>query len=579
MRRDLLRWLRRRESIWIAIALAATVVAVRGAWVTDDIFITFRYCDNVLAGHGPVYNPGERSEGYTHFLWFALLTLGRAVHVDPIWLGKYVPIPFYLAALVWLVRISQRLCPGRGGWTGMPAAMLGWALHEDARRFASGGLETAAFVWALLVGVDALASTSRRRAAWAGWAFAVAAVLRPEGLLYAALAAAWFAWVDRRALRAYLLVAVILIAPLFVFRLSYYGEPLPNPYYAKSGGSAYWSQGLIYLRTYFRCYFVLAAAVLAAVPMTRALRAAPGPERDAARVGCFLAAASAITILLVTRGGGDFMFARFFLPVTPFLLLLIEQAIHALPQTRWRLAATLALVALLGVGIQRKHTIFGHKQQVSGIVDERQFYTSERWRSIRDVAKSLRQCFAGTDARVLVQGGQAALAYFAQFPIAVERFGLTDRHIAHQPIVQRGRPGHEKFATADYLYERAVCLRLAFVPARNVPQYSLMQLAGLSGDIVVYNRPLMEHLKTCSGARFLDFPLWLATTYIPQIPTVRPERLIADWNQFQHYYFNHNPDPEGLRQRLRAALAARGLVDLPERAPPVLVQDPGLLQT
>ncbi len=566
-------------AVWVAVALAAVVSAAVRAWVTDDIFITFRYCDNVLAGLGPVYNAGEHSEGYTHFLWFALLTAGRALHMDPIWLGRYAALPAYLGCLIWLVRLSGRLFPGRGGLWGVPVAMICWALHEDARRFASGGLETAAFTWALLVGFEAVAvGRSARRGAWGGWALAVATLLRPEGLLYTGLAGAFLAWTDRRALRDFVITWSLLAVPLFVFRMAYYGYPLPNPYYAKSGGLAYWSQGWIYLKTYFGSYFVLLLGLTAAVPVGRGLASVdPDARRTARALGLFFAAAVA-TILLVTRGGGDFMFARFFLPTTPLLLLLVEAGVQSLPRPGWRATAAFLCAGLMVVGIVRKHTIVGNKRNVSGIVDEPQFYPDFRMREIREAAGHLRECFAGTDATILVSGGQAALAYYTQYPNAVERFGLTDATIAHQPIRQRGRPGHEKFATPEYLFRRGVNLRFHFNPVRNVPVYSLIELGGVAGDIVVYDRALMDHLKTCHGARFLDFPIWLAESYLPSVPTLQPWRLTADWNQFQHFYFNHNADPEGLRQRLRAALAARGLTNLPENAPPVLVQDPGTLQ-
>lgn len=563
---------------WGAVAAAALVMAARRAWITDDVFITYRYCDNVLAGLGPVYNAGERSEGYTHFLWFILLTIGRALHVDPVVLGRVLPLPFYGLSLVLLARISGRLFPGRGGWFGLPVALAAWAVHEDARLFASGGLETAAFVAALLAGVDALASRGPRRGAWAGWAFSMGVLLRPEGLLYAAMGGVFLAVADRRALREYAIVGLLLCVPLFVFRMLYYGYPLPNPFYAKSGSLAYWSQGWLYTRTYFGSYFVLLGAGLAAIPIVRQWRAPEAEARRTARLLLVLGAAAALTILLVARGGGDFMFARFFLPTTPFLLLLLEAAVHSLPRPAWRALAVAACVALIVTGIVRKHALFGGKKNVAGIVDEPQFYPGFRLREIREVAANLAPCLQGTNATVLVGGGQAALAYFARFPVAVERFGLTDETIAHQPIRLRGRPGHEKFATAEYLYQRGVNLRFLFSPARNVPAYSLMEVAGVAGDIVVYDRALMEHLKTCRGARFLDFPRWLAEVYIPQIPAQRPDRLVADWNQFQNFYFLHNPDPERLRDRLRAALAARGLVNLADNPPPVLIQDPGLLQ-
>ena len=341
---------------------------------------------------------------------------------------------------------------------------------------------------------------------------------------------------------------------------------------------SYWSQGWLYTRTYFGSYFVLVGAGLAAIPITRAWRAPDANARDTTRLLVVLGAAATATIFLVARGGGDFMFGRFFLPTTPLLLLLLEAAVQSVPRPAWRGVAAAVCAGLIVVGIGRKHALVGDKKNVAGIVDEPQFYPEFRMREILEVAANLGPCLQGTHGTILVGGGQAALAYFARFPVAIERFGLTDETIAHQPIQVRGRPGHEKFATAEYLYRRGVNLRFHFSPVRNVPQYTLLEVAGVAGDIVVYDRAFMEHLKTCRGARFLDFPRWLADVYIPQVPAQRPERLVADWNQFQHFYFLHNPDPEGLRDKLRAALTARGLVNLPDQASPVLIQDPGLLQ-
>jgi len=563
------------------VGVAAIVEAARHTWVADDIFITFRYCDNLLAGHGAVYNLGERSEGYTHFLWFVLLTVGRALGIDAEHLGSWLALPAFIGSLVWLVRISARLWPGRGGLWGFPVAMLAWALHEDARRFGSGGLETMAFTWALLVGVEALLHGDPvRRARIAAWAFAIATLLRPDGLLYSALAAGWVAWTargQRAAVRDFVVVWVLLVAPVFAFRLAYYGWLLPNPYYAKSGGGAHWSQGWIYTRLYFGCYWALLAAPLA-VAAIWADRREDTAARQRAGVLVFLAVAATATILYVTRVGGDFMFARFFLPVTPFLLLLVEAAVQALPRPAWRFAATILCCGLMVYGVARKHAALGQKRNVAGIVDEPQFYPRDRLANVRKVAAPLSDCLHDTHATMFVGGGQAALAYYARYPIAIERFGLTDATIAHQPLLRRGRPGHEKMATPEYIYRRGVNLRLLFQPLRSVPQYTLLRLAGLDGDIVIYDRVLMEHLKTCAGAQFFDFPRWLAEQYIPSIPTRQPRRLIADWGQFQHFYFNHNPDPEGLRERLRTALAQAGITALPDSLPPVFAQDPALMQ-
>ena len=50
---------------WLLLAWLA-----EAAWfLTDDAFISFRYARNLLEGNGLVFNPGERVEGYSNFLW------------------------------------------------------------------------------------------------------------------------------------------------------------------------------------------------------------------------------------------------------------------------------------------------------------------------------------------------------------------------------------------------------------------------------------------------------------------------------------------------------------------------------
>src|SRR5438046_1501989 len=41
----------------------------------DDAFITYRYAENLARGLGLVYNPGERVEGYSNFLWTLMMAV------------------------------------------------------------------------------------------------------------------------------------------------------------------------------------------------------------------------------------------------------------------------------------------------------------------------------------------------------------------------------------------------------------------------------------------------------------------------------------------------------------------------
>ncbi len=49
-------------------------VLVRTAWIGDDAAITFRSVENLVNGHGPVWNVGERVQSFTHPLWMLILS-------------------------------------------------------------------------------------------------------------------------------------------------------------------------------------------------------------------------------------------------------------------------------------------------------------------------------------------------------------------------------------------------------------------------------------------------------------------------------------------------------------------------
>ena len=64
---------RLQKLLFAAIVLVGVGQAARLAWVCDDAFISFRYAANLVGGQGLVWNPGERVEGYTNFLWTFVL--------------------------------------------------------------------------------------------------------------------------------------------------------------------------------------------------------------------------------------------------------------------------------------------------------------------------------------------------------------------------------------------------------------------------------------------------------------------------------------------------------------------------
>jgi hypothetical protein len=69
-----------RLQAWAVAAIAGAGVLLLHVdylsfYQADDAFISFRYARNSADGLGPVWNAGERVDGYTNFLWTAILAL------------------------------------------------------------------------------------------------------------------------------------------------------------------------------------------------------------------------------------------------------------------------------------------------------------------------------------------------------------------------------------------------------------------------------------------------------------------------------------------------------------------------
>ena len=223
-------------------------------WMLDDAFIFFRYAENWVAGHGPVYNPGETVEGYTSFLWLALLTLGHACGANVVVLSQVLG---YVAALVCLLMVHQshRFLHS----VDRSASALATVFLASSAAFAvwaGSGMETS--LSALLILATVLAhiraleqDNSPRRWAGVGLLCALCTMNRPDALLVVVVLLLHLAWRRQdgyRAFRMLLGTFVLVFGAYYAWRFAYYGYPLPNTFYVRVGST--WSQvvrGLLYL--------------------------------------------------------------------------------------------------------------------------------------------------------------------------------------------------------------------------------------------------------------------------------------------------------------------------------------------
>jgi hypothetical protein len=535
---------------WILSAAAvvyAAIAAWRRVWWCDDAFISFRYARHLNAGLGLVYNAGERVEGYSNFLWTMWIALGMRLGVSPEAWSAAWGIAFYAGAVALLCALQVRDAWARGAaWIGLPLAALLAATHRDASVFATSGLETALATFLLLAayGLAVESSWGARGAAACGLVTALAALTRPEAILLAPVIGAWILWARRprgRDAMAFAAGFLVLWAPFLAWRVAYYGDFFPNPYYAKSAWLPWYRQGWIYLGLYARQYGV----VLAGLPVVIVAWAArPNPDPGWTRRVVLAGALAVSYTAYVVRVGGDFMYARLLLPATPFSLILLERGLSVL--FRDRVIWQEALAALLVATMLLVPYPFAGKDGPAGIANEPLYYPADDLETQRREGATLRRYFEGTPASVAYCGSQARLVYYADPAVAIEcATGLTDRWIARQPLAHRGRVGHEKQAPVSYLLRRRVDFTLGYTDADllhladSVP-WTRIWFDDVPGNIVHWDSALLAEMAR-RGARFPDLPRYLEG-YGAAIDAIPVERVRADFERFRRFYFDYASD-------------------------------------
>lgn len=537
----------------ILVFLPGLFDAISKSWTCDDAFISFRYAKNLVEGKGLIYNLGERVEGYTNFLWTILIAFGMKLKFDPINFTNALGIIAFVLTIFTFIYISWRLFGIQNPFgVFIPLTALCLLIHHDFKVFATGGLETSLFTFLITLGFGGLIfSKNKYSFLLTGLFFVLAMLTRPDGIIFYVLSVIFLiltASSTPKRLLYFLIPSIVIYIPYYTFRFLYYHYPFPNTYYARSAYLPWWEQGLKYWILYFRSYYILLLLpVLGVIPLVKTKVSFRRLTRlpfhfDRIQNSIFLSLLfSVIYSLYVIRVGGDFMFARFFVPITPFLYFLMEAFAFRILDKKY-LIPFAATVYLTTYFYWYPNEI---KSLENNIVDERYFYPNSTIEEAKLKGEILKRYLKDTEAQVVIYGSQAMLAYYAEFPIVIEGHnGLTDEYIAHLPINQRTRPGHEKEAPLEYLLSRGVNFSFAFGLWNPPPSgdFTEIYFGDVRGTIMVYNRNLMRKLKIYQEIRFFDFERFL-DQYIREMPSFSRSRILEDYKFFKQYYFNHNSDP------------------------------------
>jgi arabinofuranosyltransferase len=233
--------------IGIAVLLVPAAIVLwcgwQRRWTADDGFINFRVVRQIVEGHGPVFNVGDRVETATSPVWVAVLALLDLLTPFRLeWIAAVTGLAATAGALVLSVFGTRRALRGLGA-TGLflPLGALVYASLPPAWDFATSGLETGisllwlAACWWFLCGRLALRPAARAGVVWyVPIVLGLGPLVRPDFLVFSA-AFVLALVVLSRSDEVVRVIALALVVPVVteLVRMAYYASLVPNTALAK----------------------------------------------------------------------------------------------------------------------------------------------------------------------------------------------------------------------------------------------------------------------------------------------------------------------------------------------------------
>ncbi|MBI1798821.1 MAG: hypothetical protein HYR73_03955 [Candidatus Eisenbacteria bacterium] len=418
---------------WTAVIAACALLLVQASlywrFTVDDAFIAFQFARNWANGLGPIYQPGDHVEGYTCFLWISLLSLARHLGIQIELAAKVLGISSAIATLPAVHQLVRSM--GLGERAAKLAPLL-LALSPLYAAWAVAGMDAPLF--AAILSWAALAFAAEDRAHHArpvsALLFGLLILARPEGILFAAIA--WTALLvapSRGASRlqrpmAWAAVCGVLAVPYWIWRWSYYGDFLPNTFYAKTALNA----PRIYRGLASIGDFAADAGVLVVLLVLLALavtRARTTPLR-------FLFGAVASFLAYVVLAGGDVLRLRFYVHILPLWVACVATGLNSLweallPRREFRAGRGAIALGVVWAGLafhENARALSPHDQCGPAYVVDN---SNNIHRAHMPLGDWLRvQAPPGSRLAANDIGG---LGYQSELPI-IDLFGLTDRLLA-----------------------------------------------------------------------------------------------------------------------------------------------------
>ncbi len=439
---------------------------VKRSWISEDAFITLRIVKNFLSGNGPVFNIGERVEGFTHALWFFFISFFKSLGLTYKAAVIFPGLIFSLLAL-YMIFYRIRFKSEKQPHYFTVAILIGTSAFMD---FGTSGLETSLSYLLLTLYAYFISEEKLFEKPFLFGLIITALVLnRPDFGIFLILSFLIFFYkvfnkkIMIKDFFFFLFPQIFLLGGYEIFRMGYYASIFPNPFYTKTGAGSYFSQGLLYLKDFSEgsLFLFVVLIVISGLILNY--------KKDSFNSRFFIFFSGFLHGFFVVRGGGDFMHGRFLLPA--YILISISgigifdflfeknKKIEALGLV---VSILLFFVSLSIVPVQKR----GKYYNDGGISDERFAYYKNRvltdldqlykedlifmWKSLGEKYHYL---YDQSKIKIKIAYKNIGFLGFYAGPqvYVIDKLGLTDPIISRLKIKARRRPGHEKYAPFAYL--------------------------------------------------------------------------------------------------------------------------------
>lgn len=300
-----------------------------------------------------------------------------------------------------------------------------------------------------------------------------------------------------------------MIGGWMLWKLDFYGNILPNTFYAKVGGKAFvYARGILYQLGFWLSYWLFPFPILIGWGIIK---------RKLNRLELQLTVILIVWTAYLIYVGGDFMEFRFMVSVIPLLIVLIVSILsqHVEKQSVRVIFVLLILGGSISHAVTYNNSPFKTHQQSLSFMQGQQSDPDNDWDAIGQI---LGNAFQHDRTVTIALNPAGFIPYYSQSR-TIDMLGLNDAWVVHNGVPYLTLAAHERIATFDYLLSQEVNLLLdqpKMLPNNTLRTYSIDSLALFHVKITAEDLP--------KDAVFLEIPINathnLLVLYLKPHPTI-----------------------------------------------------------